>query len=231
MGVKELEQVAIASQREPISTEKGRPAKLSGLDLHNHFFGITVEERKEELRKYYPHGKIIAAELGCHMSTSVWEMNRIRGVAAFGIDLDPVLDTNQKFPAKRLIVANLNDMPHVPSDSFHYIRSFNCLSYTDPTKSFPEIYRVMKPGGIADLDLEWWIGEHKDTLLALPIADRLKVRGVTFKRDEMRLEPQEIYCDTLKSFLEVYRERCKSDPEFNMAVQRGTCFFMSKPYK
>ncbi len=227
MGVKELEKVAIDSQKEPIQVGKDLSSVgLGGVSLQDHFFGITVEERREELRKHYPNGKIIAVDLGCHLSTVPGDMDRVRGVAAFGIDLNPILNVKQKLPAKRLIVADLNNMPHIPSDSFHYVRSFNCLSYTNPARSFPEIYRIMKPGAIADLDLEWWTEEHGDTLLALPIADQINVRAV---RCGVSLVPQEIYCDKLSAFLSTYKERCKKDPEFNMSVARGTCLVMSKP--
>jgi hypothetical protein len=180
MNVEELEQIALNSQRAmPIKVDKSKRSPFfDGLRPLEEKLGISLVQRRDQIRRNYPTGPIIAAELGCFISTVVGEMQEVEDVEAFGIDRRPILDGHQSLPVARLIVADLNSMPHIPDNTFHYMLSFNCLSYTNITRSFPEIFRVMQAGGIADLDLEFWSERNIPDLMNLPIYKHLRIASV-----------------------------------------------------
>ena len=173
-----LERIAKDTHNGQIEQYRLRRTQMHSLKLQEEMLGISVRKRIDQIKSIYPKGTIIAADLGCFVSTIVGDLNKLEGVAAFGIDLSPKLDTTQDLSLNRLMVANLEDMPQIPNNSFHYLMSFNVLSYTDPNKSLPEIYRILKPCGIADLDIEFWEKNFKEkiTNLELSRAGHLKVR-------------------------------------------------------
>jgi len=168
MNIEELEQIALKSHNGQLEFSDEKPNPFNGIARLEERLGINVKQRRDQIRRHYPNEPIIAAELGCFNATVVAEMQYIGGIEAFGIDKKPYLNRLLELPARRLIVADLNCMPQIPDNTFHYMLSFNTLSYTDITKSFPEIFRVLKPGGVADLDLEFWpeyIGRLEQSLL------------------------------------------------------------------
>ena len=229
MNVETLERIARESHNGAVETLEERSGHRDGLSEHEWKLGLSIAQRIEGVRASYPNQTMLAAELGCFTASAVEDMDNLPGVEAFGIDLKPYLVKGQNLSPDRLIVADLNDMPHVPDESFQYVWSFNCLGYTDPTKSLPEIYRVLMPGGVADLDIEFWQRENPERIAALPIATHLKIRGVATQPSGDGICMTSYDLGTVAEFLATYQQRCKEDKEFNYMVMPGTYFMMSKP--
>lgn len=221
MNVTELERIARESHNGQIRVENERDYS-HGLQDHERMSGVSIRGRRDEIRRYYPNTPILAAELGCFVSTVVREMNQIEGIEAFGIDLEPILDGSQNLSPDRLIVADLNDMPHIPDESFHYMFSWNCLSYTEPTKSFPEIYRILAPGGIADLDLEFWHDRHVKELLGMELHRQGCLMVATSDGK---------YTGSIQDYAKHIQELAKTNQREAMFQQMSTRFVLTKPYE
>jgi SAM-dependent methyltransferase len=172
MSIEELERIALASHKGRIPVREQVSEKNDGLPRLEWIMHLSFPETIKWIKRRYPSEPIIVGEVGCYVATAVADMDKIDGVEAFGIDLDPILDSSRTLPEKRLIVADINQAPHIPDNSFHYVISNNCLSYTAPNRSFPEIFRILKPGGIADIHLESWVTENRNLMRRLPISQQ-----------------------------------------------------------
>lgn len=176
MGIKELERIAINSQKCKL---KGNGYSFSHLEEYESYLKISVKERVSELKNRFPKKRIIVGDLGCADGTAVGDLNRIEDIEGFGIDNDPsIYNPTDNAPIERFIVADLNGMPHIPNNSFHWAMSYNTLSCTNPKKSFLEIYRVLKKGGIADIELEGWLKRSFEEVRELGLWDSMNVVGV-----------------------------------------------------
>ena len=184
MNVEELERLALSTHDGVL--EVVDDIWYTSKAKYEQYLGVNFKKRVKELRAHYPKGPLLMADLGCHSDRVVKELNRLKHVEAFGIDIDPVHCRKHGSPKSRIIVADLNDMPHIPDDTFHYLISFNCLSYTDIARSFPEIYRILAAEGIADVDYEFWETQVEE-FEALEIADLITVvGGITGFRGNMQ---------------------------------------------
>ena len=131
---------------------------------------------------------MIVADIGGRAGTATNDLNNLRTTEgkeifeAFQIDPYPhLLEEKEALPLNRFIKADANDMPEVPTDTFHMVISFNALTYTDLAQSLPEIKRILRPGGIALLDIEHWSHEKKvEGVKKSGLADEVKmiIRGV-----------------------------------------------------
>jgi len=175
MNVQELERLAIASHDGELKECDYDSGELGD---YEQFMGIRFADRIAQVRQHYPTEPIIVADLGCHTTMAASQMNGFEGVAAFGLDDSPCYNPSHGLPKSRVIRADLNDMKQIPDETFHYLLSFNCLSYTEVPKSFPEIFRVLKAGGIADLDLEFWLERNVPELRSLRMRDCLFMVGI-----------------------------------------------------
>lgn len=117
---------------------------------------ISFQQRVTELRRFYPQGQLVAAELGCGIPWVVEDMSQIEGISPYGLDLKPTLIPEFGPGDKCLIRCNLEHMPEIPDGTFHYCLSYNVLGGTALEHSIPEIFRVLRPHGIADLDIAYW---------------------------------------------------------------------------
>ena len=95
------------------------------------------------------------ADIGGGAGALAGEIAKTYGVEAFVIDPHLRIPSNAILNENRFIKANAERMPEIPDDTFHYIIGYNTMTYTDISKSVPEIYRILKTGGIADLDWEF----------------------------------------------------------------------------
>lgn len=201
MGIKELERIAMKSQKCKL---EGNGYSSSPLEVYEDSLKISVKERVSELKKRFPKERIIAGDFGCCFGTAVGDLNKIEGIEGFGLDIDSsAYNPTDNAPIERFMIADLNEMPHVPSNSFHWAISYNTLSYTDPKKSFLEIYRVLKKGGIADIELEGWLERNFEEVRNLDLWHSMKVVGVYsgFKGD------LEEYLEHLKKMREEAKDR------------------------
>lgn len=173
MSVKELERIALDSQN-------GQEPKIeypdsASIKTYESQMGIPLC-RAILLMKRFFRKPIVCADIGGGSGYATYEINRMWGVQAFCIDR--VLEINPKrLPRKRHIVADANNMPYIPSESFHIAVSYNSLKSPSP---FREVYRILKPGGYAYIDLEPNFGQIREELIELNMGSALRVHNSTF---------------------------------------------------
>lgn len=99
-----------------------------------------------------PHGQLL--EIGCSMGTDLLQLAR-RGLQVTGIDLtEKGIDlARQRFQLYQIpAVLKVDDAENLSfaDNSFDVVYSFGVLHHTpDTQKSIDEVYRVLKPGGLA----------------------------------------------------------------------------------
>lgn len=116
---------------------------------HYHYYLPGLFDR---IAKQYPLG--ILLEVGCSMANDLIQFAK-RGFRVTGIDLTEAgIDLARKHFAMYGLEADLRvaDAENLPynDDSFDVVYSFGVLHHTPNTeKSVAEVYRVLKPGGMA----------------------------------------------------------------------------------
>lgn len=106
----------------------------------------------DRIARLYPNGKLL--EVGCSMANDLAQMAK-RGFQVTGIDLTEAgIDLARKHFALLGLRADLRvaDAERLPfdNDCFDVVYSFGVLHHTpDTKKSVAEVYRVLKPGGMA----------------------------------------------------------------------------------
>ncbi|MDO8460271.1 MAG: methyltransferase domain-containing protein [Nanoarchaeota archaeon] len=177
MNVEYLESLALKSlQGYHINHVKMNIDGLSRLERNLH---ISLDERIRVIQEKFPQQKLIIAELGNFITTTIDEFNNIPNIIAFGIDLDHIT-INNKQDRKHLIRANIESMLEIPENTFHYIISHNCMEQTNLRKSLLEIYRILKPRGHADFDIASWYN-YIPELIKNPVSPYMKVISMSNK--------------------------------------------------
>lgn len=153
--VKKIERIALSSQSGQKFFRRG--AKSGSLADYEWGLGMCAKVWIYNLKQAFPNETLCVADVGGHAGTAASELNDIPGVRAFVIDINPAIPTHSKaLPKNRFIVGDIQSLAGVPDNTFHGMMSFNCLGVTDIPWSFYEIFRVLRPGGIALLDDEFW---------------------------------------------------------------------------
>ncbi len=138
--------------------------------------GVSIRDRVKYLKQKFSNEPIFVADLGGGNGGLAGEINDYDGVEAFCIDEYLRIPHNGKLPRNRFIKANVENMPEIPNETFHYLISYNAImSYTDISKSIPEAYRILKPEGIADFDWEFPDEEQLVTLQRMPFFKYIKI--------------------------------------------------------
>jgi SAM-dependent methyltransferase len=175
MKILQLERIALGSHKGSPKNTKFQASDLQGYEKG---MGFKVSKQIAKIRQSYPTEKLFAVDIGCFSGTAAAGLNSIEGIYGFGIDIRwKGYNSHSGLPTNRFIAADAQAMPEIPDETFHYILSYNTLSYTDPIRSFPEIFRILKPGGKADLDLENWT-KHINELLELDMIENISLAGV-----------------------------------------------------
>jgi len=224
MNLIDLQILAMESHGGNLQTSKG----TSMLEKQQEYLGVSVAYGVAEISTRYDT-PLLVADLGCYVASVAADLNEMHGVKSFGVDLRPHLPEGRNFPKYRLIVADLNSMPEIADNTFHYVMSFNVLAYTKLEQSLPEIFRILKPGGIADLDIEFWEMHHRNELENTPVHESLRVKGIVPVNSKGNNDWETKDFGTINEHL----VRIDSDPEdltFKIAVARGTMIEMRKPY-
>lgn len=163
--VKKLERIALSSQNGQKFFRRGVKSGL--LADYEWGLGMCAKAWIYNLKQAFPNETLCVADIGGHAGTAASELNEIEGVRAFVIDIDPSIPTRGKaLPRSRFIVGDIESLAGVPDNTFHGMMSFNCLGVTDIPRSFSEIFRILRPGGIALLDDEFW-SLHPQRLLEI----------------------------------------------------------------
>tara|TARA_Y100000034_G_C6714615_1_gene315822 strand:- start:70 stop:690 length:621 start_codon:yes stop_codon:yes gene_type:complete len=168
MDIKELENIALDSQKDGFHIDSSYISP--DLDTYAFFNQSSFRDRILSLQQQY--GNLLIADLGGSGNLAISELNQFSSVEAFCIDLNPIFNPNFGY-RQRMIIADLNKILEIQDETFDYMFSFNALSYTIPSKSFPEIYRILKKGGTADIDLKFWAVSFYKEMLGLSFKDEL----------------------------------------------------------
>lgn len=141
-----LENIAATSQKKPIQYIDSESAGLFNY-LNN--MGITSERFNAAVQKANSRGHVFIGDLGGGFGKASYELSSY-GFYAFNIKNSYNITKNQ-LPSNRVIVADLNQMPEIPDNSFHILISHNALGMTDLRRSLQEADRILKPKGTAFL--------------------------------------------------------------------------------
>jgi len=163
MNYQELEKIAEQSQNEKGTCD-------SDIDIHGEIrmfemsLGVKISDRISYLRERFPNEPILVADIGGGSGGLAGEINRYSGVKTFVIDNCQRIPKKSTLPKNRFIILDAENMPEIPDNTFHYLVSFNAMTYMDISKSVPEAYRILRSDGLADLD---WEFPNKDQLVEL----------------------------------------------------------------
>ena len=153
MGIQDLERVALESYNGNFEAIT-RPDSIS-LSAYENFLGISVHERISDFRTGFQY-PILIGDVGCNVGVALAKLQELEYVEAFGIDIQPIYSEATPFRRERRIVANLENMPGIPDNTFDYLISYRTLHHTRVNLSLPEIHRILRHGGVADLSLRNW---------------------------------------------------------------------------
>ena len=127
-------------------------------------------------KKFPREDTLLVADIGGNAGTSAAELNQMRGVQAFVIDPMPFLPPEEWGLSRQRFFVRKIEETGLPDSSFHFMLSHNTMQYTDVGKAFPEIYRLLKPGGFALVEHEsWYDPDILSKLERLPMKDKITV--------------------------------------------------------
>jgi len=154
MDYMSLEEIAQRSHNGKLKTTDSE-TRYGGIRMFEMSLRVSIRKRIELLKARFPQEHLLVADIGGSHGDLTGEISKIGGVCPFVIDVYPCFPANSILSRNRFIRADAEKMPEIPDGAFHYIVSFNVLTYTDVSLSVPEIYRILRKGGIADLDWEF----------------------------------------------------------------------------
>lgn len=177
--VRQLEEIALKSHagRQPI-------ADFFGDEEEYHLIGyekrlrINVNEIIAGLRKQFPGEVLLAADVNCNNGLAAADLNKREGMEAFGTGGGFWWHEKSGLLRKRYIVVDANELPSgIPENSFHFLISCHTFESAEKIpKLFPGLYKILRPGGLAVFDLEFW-HHQADELKALGMDEAITMVG------------------------------------------------------
>jgi len=129
---------------------------------------VSFKDVWADLEKKFPGETLLIADIGCYKGGAIREainyfisLNQEQ-YAFFGIDI--LSAENIVIPGQRYIRGDIRDLSIIPDNTFHYLFSSDSLFYVlgNIDLALKEIYRILKPGGIAHFSiLGWHLAENK----------------------------------------------------------------------
>ena len=112
---------------------------------------ILLEERMAGDLSIGPGSRVL--EIGCGCGAIAASMTEISGADLYGINIDPSQIEkawrNRALRKDNFSVGDFNQPFEFPDNSFDAVYAIQPMTYiTDPSHTFDEIYRVLKPGGV-----------------------------------------------------------------------------------
>ena len=108
------------------------------------------------VQEFAPAGEIIVLDVGCSSGFVIDELRRTdERFAVMGSDfiVEPLLSLAKRLPGVPLLQFDLRECP-LPSASVHAVTALNVLEHiAEHGKALAEIHRVLKPGGVAHLEV------------------------------------------------------------------------------
>jgi SAM-dependent methyltransferase len=136
------------------------------------------------------------------------ELAAAQGIAAFGSDISFQAVQSSPYAAQKLLVCDGQDLPF-PNNHFDYITNIGSLEhYVDPSRGAREMWRVLKPGGIACILLPNTFGLFSTILYAFHTG-RLADDGQPIQRYGTRFAWQELLEHAGLKVIETYKYECE----------------------
>lgn len=122
-------------------------------------------------------------DIGCAQGREVSLFNH-HGIKAEGVDANPeyLAAAVKAYPDILFSEGNIEKLPF-SSNVFDAVFCLNVIFYTDPSKSLPEIERVLKPGGVGIVSLDQKIVKLEDS--SIIHADNADEVIALFKQSEI----------------------------------------------
>jgi len=188
--------------------------------------GFNLKQALEVQRKVFPGEKtLIIADVGGADGSAAADLDSISGVRAFVIDPDPSIPTKEWGLSRNRFIVRKIEETGLPDDTFHFLVSFDTLHFTNVPVAFSEIYRLLKPGGVALTDYHFWHRpEGLSNLKAVPIKENVKV----VLPNATLLGQNVISLPVFLKAIDIEREHLGEDFEKHFAMIDPT-FVISKP--
>ncbi len=179
----ELEKLALKTQEGRIFGFYDYEGSLSDLKQYELHFrsctggAFTYERYLERVKKRFPNDKhLLVADIGGSDGTAASGLNDIEGVEAFVIDPENSLPISGKgLPKERYIIREI-EYTGLPDNTFHFMTSYNTYHHTKLPRSFTEVHRLLRRGGVAILHHEhWWQPGVLEQMEELEIKDDIRV--------------------------------------------------------
>lgn len=182
--VEDLEAIAIKSQEavEPIYAGVIYRLGLYEQDSRDGGLGIKFGSIVKDIKEIFLGETLIVCNLNCHAGEAVADMNEVGCIEAFGTGGMFMYSRKSRLPRNRYIITNSNSLSIVPDKSFHLLISYHGLECDNVVGNvFPQIFRVLKDGGLAIFD--WEAMGQVDQVLSLPreIVDATSLVGVVIQ--------------------------------------------------
>ncbi|OGZ02938.1 MAG: hypothetical protein A2430_02885 [Candidatus Liptonbacteria bacterium RIFOXYC1_FULL_36_8] len=168
--VLKIEKIALWSNRgkyfNPIVRTDSGPVIF--MTFYQEDLRVSFKDIWADLEKKFPGETLLIADIGCYKGGAIREAINYfisfdqEQYAFFGIDI--LSAENIVIPGQRYIRGNIRDLSIIPDNTFHYLFSSDSLFYVlgNIDLALKEIYRILKPGGIAHFSiLGWHLAENK----------------------------------------------------------------------
>lgn len=204
-----------------------------GLNVYNlHFqqgFGsdYLILSTLKRWQKKYPYDKsFLVADIGGGTGTAAYRIDMMEGIDAFVIDPFPcVPKPGDGLPRERFIMKKIEETG-LPDNSFHFMLSHNTYQWTELPKSFTEVYRLLRPQGVALIQYtNWYEPEIISLLDALEIKDNIAVAANS---------PSGPRTVTLDEFIKGYRtviEQLGQEAAISLGASHQPTFIIAKLYQ
>jgi SAM-dependent methyltransferase len=189
------------------------------------FADLDIPKLVASLKQGFPDELFIAADIGGYRGTAALDLERVGCDRCFVIDpYDGRTGSSSQLPANRFILRGAENMEGIPEDCFQFIISFNALTYTkDLSRSLTEIFRVLRPGGAAVVDIEWWAkGKDLQTLTNLSLPENVTMHLLVRDR-----EAEKITLAPLQKAIQIVTQE-KDNQRLMLGMMLGTGFLIEK---
>jgi ubiquinone/menaquinone biosynthesis C-methylase UbiE/accessory colonization factor AcfC len=155
-------------------------------NFHKHNFYYIYQLLAQQILDDYGFAKGIAVDIGCGGCQTLIHMARLTDLECVGLDIEPeILEVAEQNVAEagfserfRFVAGDVHNIP-LPDDYADLIMSRGSIPFwRDRVRAFEEIYRVLKPGGVA------FIGGGGSRYLTDAYFKQIKAPWVTPERRE-----------------------------------------------
>lgn len=158
MSVAELENFALTSQKGSKINLGDHKTQRQSSPLIDYEFGLGIDVRqitKDMVDSYRELGitrPLIVGDVGGSYGTAIADLAKECAIEPFVIDVFNHATPNGALPENRHIIKGIEDTG-LRDGTFDMLISYNSSEYFDMAKALPEMYRLLRPGGILIYDI------------------------------------------------------------------------------